>query len=224
MLDNPVQFAERDSNAVPGSIDSITRTAFFAPEILRNALDVNLLTAVRDHVMRAIDTVCEASTATRSTFTDQRGINLSDITSPAILLLTAQLQQITNLPCNLSKCSARQQFPDGEYQLRWHQDCAPMELQHGETGVVAWVPLDPINGTRPSLEIAEPVPAHDHVRDERVFLVIEGQEFHGKQIRGLAVGDIVLFSPYAPHRTYCSHEMSRPRLSLDIRFSNKWRV
>lgn len=216
------QIAETESNAVPGSL-SITRTAFIAPKILRFAVDINILAAIRLHVLRCIDAIHTAPDSTQAIYKAQGGIRLSEIQSAAILLLTAQLQQIVGQPCDLSKCSVRLQKPDGDQQLRWHQDYAPMKLEPDEDGVVAWVPLDPIDGTRPTLEIAKIKAPFSHHHDALGFLVSSWQGFDGRVLTDMAVGDIALFSPYAPHRTVCLPEMKNSRLSLDMRFSDKWR-
>lgn len=87
-------------------------------------------------------------------------------------------------------------------------------------GLVAWVPLDMIDGSRPSLEIAPEEELRPHYLDERRFLVSEGSHDRpdAAVMLGLIPGDVVLFSPRAPHRTYCGPGMTNTRLSLDMRF------
>lgn len=98
-----------------------------------------------------------------------------------------------------------------------------MELVPGQIGMVAWVPLDPIDGTRPGLEVqplSTPGPLPHH-RDQRRFLVADEQSEDTADavvIDGLRLGDIVLIDPYEPHRTHCTPAMTNPRLSLDMRF------
>ncbi len=185
-------------------------------KIIRGAISAECLNAIRDLVIARVFNI--GLLTEPEIFRRQRGIRLSTIECDEIKSVVLYLEAMTGLKCDLTQCSARYQEPDGEHQLRWHQDAAPMKLGPDEEGIVAWVPLDPIDGTRPTLEIADPEPAHEHVTDKKRFLVIENAEFKGAPVKDLAVGDIVLMSPYEPHRTLIEPGMTQPRISMDMRF------
>lgn len=95
-----------------------------------------------------------------------------------------------------------------------------MRLDEGKPGAIAWVPLDPIDGSRPTLEIASEEDRKAHHRDDRRFLETDDNRDRSDAVivSELEIGDIVLFSPYEPHRTYCTPDMRNERLSLDLRF------
>lgn len=173
---------------------------------------------VRRRILLAQSTIEQwADDGARAVFQRQGGLRLSDLKSAEIGRLARALEIRLGLVCDLSKCSARTQKPNGDYQIPWHQDRAAMDA---ENGMVAWVPLDPLDGTRPSLEIApEEAAAWEHYRDERRFLVSDRVPSGPSAIlSGLEPGDVVLFSPLAPHRTWCEPGMVNTRLSLDMRF------
>jgi hypothetical protein len=207
--------------SVPGA-KALTRTNTY--QKISAFIESELIEIIRAHVLDAIERVNEADFYTQGTFSAQRGIRLADIPTPALSMLAGQLGSYLGKPCNFLKSSARQQFPTGQYKLPWHQDGAPMGFYAAKTGMVAWVPLDDIDGSRPSLEIADDAEPMDHIEDERMFLEIPNMDFKGQVIPNMKVGDVLLFSPYAPHRTFIAPEMTNPRLSLDMRFSNEWGV
>ncbi len=190
--------------------------------VARASVDAGLLAAVRVRCVEAIACISEAPEYDRGTWALQSGIGLASIECAPLLVLAATLQVHCGLPCSLARSSVRLQAHDGARQLRWHQDYAPMGLAEGQVGMVAWVPLDAIDGSRPSLEVARETARLEHRTDDREFLVAPAVELAGKVVNGLAVGDVVWFSPYEPHRTWVGPWMWRPRLSLDVRFAEGW--
>lgn len=118
--------------------------------------------------------------------------------------------------CDLSSCSARiQSAQDIDRRLNWHQDAAPMKSD----GVVAWVPLDPIDGSRPSLEICDRLQEIvSHETDSRGFLIATKAPLKGEVLTAMDPGDVAFFSPYAMHRTHIDPTMPNTRLSVDMRF------
>jgi ectoine hydroxylase-related dioxygenase (phytanoyl-CoA dioxygenase family) len=160
----------------------------------------------------------------RRIFRRQGGLRLDEVKSPYIHAIANTLSEHFNLPHDHTKCSLREQIPESSMGLRWHQDYAPMQLKPGEDGVVCWVPLDPIDGLRPSMVVAKECQRLRHMRDDHRFLVIDPscgfEPEDGVIITDLEEGDIVTFSPYAPHRTYSNRMMTQPRYSLDLRYSS----
>lgn len=172
-------------------------------------------------VWRALEQLPEyGSEAAKGIYARQGGCRLSEIESMAVRRLVRELMLKSKLSCDLSKCSVRRQKPSGVHKLPWHQDYAPMQLQPGCPGIVAWVPLDPIDGSRPSLEIAPSEEPLSHYCDDRNFLVSDdaAERTGSVTVSDLDPGDVVMFSPYEPHRTYCTPDMTSERLSLDLRF------
>ncbi len=193
-------------------------------KILHSAIAKSLIDLVREDIVRLIGEAENFNAYDSGVWKLQSGIGLSHCNTVSMMVLTAQLQDITKQPCDLDKCSARLQAPNGEKQLRWHQDYSPMQLNAGEDGIVAWLPLDQLDGTRPSLEVASPCKPFDHETDKYLFKVIQDGDFIGQILSGIGPGDVILFSPFAPHRTYIAPGMTNSRLSLDMRFSSKWVV
>jgi len=190
--------------------------------ILRGFFDDYTMKCARLDVTAALATIDEwANPAAKSVHDRQGGLRLSDIDSPAIGKMARKLEKKIGLASDLSRSSAREQAPTGVHALDWHQDYAGMELKPGQHGMVAWVPLDRIDATRPGLEVA-PVTAAPtpHYRDERRFLVSFVPVDHPDAlvIDSLPLGDVVLLNPYEPHRTHRTPAMTQSRLSLDMRF------
>ena len=99
-----------------------------------------------------------------------------------------------------------------------------MRLPCSTRGMVVWVPLDPIDGTRPSLEVAQPMLPLRHIADPKGFLIFDGIISVGETtvLNDLELGDVAAFTPYAPHRSYIAPTMTNTRLSLDLRFSDMY--
>jgi hypothetical protein len=161
-------------------------------------------------------------------FHDQGGISLDLIDSPSIKEMLDVMVAKFGLPTDPRLCSARLQRPDGCFRLPWHQDWAPMDLQRlvKEFGPVkarvCWVPLTPVDGRRPSLEVAEPAAPNNHLIDDRQFLYLPDYEAVGTILKDAVAGTCWSFSPFAPHRTWVTPTMTEDRISLDLRFCEAW--
>lgn len=189
--------------------------------LLRRFFDEFTMECARLDVTAALKTIGEWGTeAAKRVHANQSGLRLSDIDSPSIREMAAKLERKIGLPCDMTKSSARMQPPSGTYKLNWHQDYAGMGLKPEQAGMVAWVPLDPIDGTRPGLEVAGAVEPMAHHRDARRFLVADDCSGRpGSVVIDLSfLGDAVLLTPWEPHRTYCTPAMTNSRLSVDMRF------
>jgi len=190
--------------------------------ILRGFFDKYIVKRARLDVATALANVDEwTDLVAEDIYHRQGGLRLTNIDSLAISRIAQSLENEIGFNSDLSRSSARAQVATGVHALDWHQDYAGMELKPGQEGMVAWVPLDYIDHTRPGLEIAQSVEPTPHYRDERRFL--QASYFIPTKnntivIDNLPLGDVVLFSPYEPHRTHRTPAMTQTRLSLDMRF------
>jgi len=122
-------------------------------------------------------------------------------------------------------CSLRIQHPrELKKALPFHQDAIPASSSDGR-GVVIWVPLTDIDRDTPTLEIIpEKIPkvlahggtstsyaiVHDHdatIEKYKARLILDD----------LKAGDVLLFDFKTLHRTHVLAEMTKTRVSLDIR-------
>lgn len=203
----------------------------FPLRIERGALPRDLVLAARAAVMAELAR-CQCGLAdpkVAATVALQGGFPLTDVQPfPEIARLLRPFVRtlVPGAVVRLSSSSARLQVPSGEdKRLGWHQDAVPMQMGTKEQGVVAWLPLDPIDGTRPTLQVCEPLrTVVRHAADKRQFSVATDPQVQPvcKVLEEMAVGDVALFSPFAMHRTYTDEHMTQPRLSLDIRFKAGW--
>jgi len=122
--------------------------------------------------------------------------------------------------------SARFQFTNTTTpNIGWHQDYIAMEMRNSILrGVTVWIPLDPIDGTRPTMEFGaenEKGP-RQHQSDQWKFAVSEYAPAGTMILKDLPAGSAVLFGPLLMHRTYIAPEMTHSRISMDIRFREGW--
>lgn len=153
----------------------------------------------------------------RNLWLEQHGLNLNHVPDAALWPLCAEVERLTGLRVSLARSSFRIQRHNSRCPLPWHQDYEQMGGTSAVlAGMVCWVPCDPLDGSRPSVEVAEPVPPQPHQEHPNHFLGFVQQDgWHGTVLSGLAVGDAVLFSPLAPHRTVLQGR--RSRASFDFR-------
>jgi ectoine hydroxylase-related dioxygenase (phytanoyl-CoA dioxygenase family) len=139
--------------------------------------------------------------------------------SDPVTRIVNQLATMLGFPFRVDRSGVQVQQPDGRHGQHWHQDWGAMANPHA-IGVTAWIPLDPIDGTRPSLEFAGELPPLAHEYDARGYALTSHPELaiHPTPLLNLSIGDVVIFSPRELHRTFVAPSMTRPRLSLDLRF------
>jgi hypothetical protein len=144
-------------------------------------------------------------------------IRLSLFQSQAIGTIVDRLAAHANFPFRPDRSGVQLQKPDGAHQLGWHQDWVAIG---NRPGITAWVPLDSIDGTRPTLEFAGAIAPIPHHEDEHGFMIADlaGKTVVSTVVERLELGDVVMFSPLELHRTYCDGSMTQARMSLDLRF------
>jgi len=124
--------------------------------------------------------------------------------------------------------SCRLQTPDGAGALELHQDAGvigggtnPNPMQ------VIWLPLTPIDDATPSLEICPIIPPRHywHQPDAAGYHITreaDAAKMPLVAITKMNLGDIIVMSPYALHRSYVRPWHTKERLSLDLRFLPSW--
>jgi ectoine hydroxylase-related dioxygenase (phytanoyl-CoA dioxygenase family) len=152
-------------------------------------------------------------------FTRQARMRVSLFPSDPITRIVNELVRILGFPFRAERSGVQLQLPDGRHSQQWHQDWGAMANPHA-IGVTAWIPLDPIDGTRPSLEFAGELPPLAHEYDSRGYALTSHPELaiHPTPLLNLSIGDVVTFGPRELHRTFVAPTMTQPRLSLDLRF------
>lgn len=134
------------------------------------------------------------------------------------------------LVCYAEPTGIRYCNPQGwQNYLPWHQDLLARE----DHFLTIWVPLNRVGDDAPGLEVV-PVAlkeklssvtgldvSYDNkgIPDEQVRERFGPEQFHPV----MDVGDVMVFSPYAVHRTYFSPGMTKSRISLDVRLNPKSR-
>jgi hypothetical protein len=149
----------------------------------------------------------------------QNRINLSQVESKAIEEIAAQCQSITWFPYMPERSGAQIHEPNskGDSAQTWHQDIVALG---GEHGCVAWVPLDPLDGTRPSIMFAGERPSIRHYKDERDFSVaLDPVVETATLILKMELGDIIVFNWSELHSTYWPEGLTNGRVSLDLRYA-----
>ena len=189
-------------------------------EIVDKLIDATSMASARASVAQAIaDVGKRASNHDQEVFALQHRLPLGCIAGiPAIRRIIRLLEDRIGLPCDPGKGGIQHQSPDGTYRLRWHQDSPIMGMSEKMRGRVAWIPLDPIDGRRPSLAFAKRGKQAPHHADARSFAVADVEFEKYMVIQNLDLGDVVLFSPHVFHSTYVDPLMSESRYSIDLRF------
>jgi hypothetical protein len=183
----------------------------------RQLIDPKLLHLAKRELLQSIDRISQG-TKESSVFERQGGLKLSTCYGTIFQAIGDLLEPIAKFPANLPRSSGRIQYPSDPKRLAWHQDLTALDMQDG---IIAWVPLDPIDGTRPTLQIGNDSPPVKHKGDMRGFAVATHQDYPVLEtLTGLDVGDVCWFGPLTLHRTYSTPDMTNTRHSLDMRFSN----
>ncbi len=185
----------------------------------RQILDPKLLFLAKRELLLAIERLFP-DTKDYSVYQRQGGVVLSSCTGTTFAIIGDILEPFAKLKPSLKHSSGRVQYPSDPKHLAWHQDVTAM---YGKDGMIAWVPLDPIDGTRPTLQLAGSSEHVKHGVDPRGFAIAKDQRITATDtLTNLEIGDVVWFDPGMLHRSYSTPDMTNPRHSLDMRFSNQW--
>lgn len=129
----------------------------------------------------------------------------------------------------LTQCWVRRQFPaaqrpPGQHPHFWHQDGAIGCRFDGSDEAllpltIAWLPLMDCGVDAPSLEWVAP----PHAQLLQPLLLMQAAQADGVHIgqARLAAGDALVFGPALVHRTHVTDAMTRRRVSVDLRFTDR---
>lgn len=142
-------------------------------------------------------------------------------TAPELLGLLKALGVVSPVYCGpIVSHYTHSDLTGNSYGLPWHQDYPSMASS--SRAVIAWISVDDCSSATHSIEVA---PGR-HVqgllngeqRDSGYFLA--DQEFVQSRVLDLQAGDILLFSPYLPHRTFVNPASTTHKLSFSRRFDD----
>lgn len=106
------------------------------------------------------------------------------------------------------------------YGLPWHQDYPSMASS--SRGVICWVSINDCGAETHSIQVAPGRHTRGLLdgeqRDSGYFLA--DQLFAQSRVLDIQAGDVLLFSPYLPHRTFVNPASSAYKLSFSRRFDD----
>lgn len=112
------------------------------------------------------------------------------------------------------------------YGLPWHQDFPSMASS--ANSVIVWISINECSAQTHSLEVAPGMHTKGLLPGEQNNngYVLTNQTFEESRILDINVGDVLIFSPYLPHRTFLNPASSGYKLSFSRRFDDlecsKW--
>lgn len=181
----------------------------------RGIIDPKLLELAKQELLKSIERI-EPDSRDASIYARQGGIRLASCLGTVFSIVGELLEPIAKFPVDLRRSSGRIQHPCDRRHFAWHQDLTALD---GRDGLVAWIPLDALDGSRPTLQIGKTIHPIEHKLDDRRIAVAIDQDHEAiETIVGLEVGDVCWLGPYTMHRTYSTPDMTNPRHSLDMRF------
>lgn len=106
------------------------------------------------------------------------------------------------------------------YGLPWHQDYPSMASS--ANSVIVWISVNDCNVNTHSIEVAPKRHAHGLLPGNQLDngFVLTEQAFDGSCVLEINAGDILVFSPYLPHRTYVNPASQAYKLSFSRRFDD----
>ena len=106
------------------------------------------------------------------------------------------------------------------YGLPWHQDYPSMASS--ANSVIAWISVNDCNEKTHSIEVAPKRHAHGLLPGNQLDngYVLTEQAFDDSRVLEINAGDILVFSPYLPHRTYVNPASQAYKLSFSRRFDD----
>jgi hypothetical protein len=106
------------------------------------------------------------------------------------------------------------------YGLPWHQDFPSMASS--SNSIIVWVSINDCSSQTHSIEVAPELHRNGilpGVQSESGYILSE-QAFPNSHILSIPAGDILLFSPFLPHRTFVNPNSKSYKLSLSRRFDD----
>jgi hypothetical protein len=106
------------------------------------------------------------------------------------------------------------------YGLPWHQDYPSMASS--SNALIAWISVNDCNPSTHSIQVAPGHHAQGLLAGEQRdngYVLVE-QEFEQSRVLDIKAGDVLLFSPYLPHRTFVNPASCDYKLSFSRRFDD----
>lgn len=106
------------------------------------------------------------------------------------------------------------------YGLPWHQDYPSMASS--SRAVIAWVSVNDCSAATHSIQVASGLHTQGLLPGEQREngYILKDQEFAQSRVLDIQAGDVLLFSPYLPHRTFVNPASSAYKLSFSRRFDD----
>ena len=106
------------------------------------------------------------------------------------------------------------------YGLPWHQDYPSMASS--SHALIAWVSVNDCSAATHSIQVAPGRHMQGLVVGEQrdSGYILADQEFAQSRVLDIKAGDVLLFSPYLPHRTFVNPASSGYKLSFSRRFDD----
>jgi hypothetical protein len=183
-------------------------------ELHKNWIPLDLIEQAREEVLANTEMFNR-----KPEYAHQQRIELDGLDSPTIKKIADLCEALTWHPWRPKKSGAQVHGPKSfeTTSQSWHQDIVALD---GPVGCTVWIPLDPIDGTRPSLRFGGEHPALQHHIDQRQFSYVPDIEVDVYSILNRAdLGTVVMFSWSELHGTYWDSNMTNGRISLDLRFT-----
>jgi hypothetical protein len=106
------------------------------------------------------------------------------------------------------------------YGLPWHQDFPSMASS--ANSAVVWISVNDCNAQTHSVEVAPKYHAKGLLPGDQLDngYVLKEQAFEGSCVLEINAGDVLVFSPYLPHRTHVNSASLAYKLSFSRRFDD----
>lgn len=106
------------------------------------------------------------------------------------------------------------------YGLPWHQDFPSMASS--SNALIVWISVNVCNTNTHSIEVATGQHSKGLLLGEQQDngYVLTNQNFTDSRVLDMKVGDVLLFSPFLPHRTFVNPSSNDYKLSFSRRFDD----
>lgn len=106
------------------------------------------------------------------------------------------------------------------FGLPWHQDFPSMGSS--ANSVVVWISVNDCNSMTHSIEVAPKQHSKGLLLGEQTDngYVLNDQTFAGSVVLDIKAGDVLMFSPFLPHRTFVNPSSNAYKLSFSRRFDD----
>jgi hypothetical protein len=147
--------------------------------------------------------------------------------SPELIAMIRSLGLISPVYCGpVVSHYTHSDVTGNSYGLPWHQDFPSMASS--SNAIVVWVSVNLCNIHTHSLEVGSGLHAQGLLPGEQLNkgYILSDQNFADSNVLDIMIGDVLIFSPFLPHRTYVNPLSTDYKLSFSRRFDDlecpKW--